>query len=648
MLEQYRTAVIAAAKGTALSTLQDYLDNPPDDIAHEDLRIIYTEALMQAVHYDDYNYPRRDTYTKTIKLLVQAGADVNTCDEDGCTPLMHVVSFKYWMVTEKAADHLIEAGALVNITNNSGMSLFRRAIRGDKRYAPWVRYLREKGAILDHVEQLEAAVCTFEFERAAELVSQHGDQSLAIHLITFIAVKTPPYLDALEQYAPLLNVNALNENNRTALMATTLYADQMQTTGSCMSQIAKILIARGINVNHVGWYGETALLLAAGYGEADSIHNLVQAGANVNAAWHTTGNTPIHLAVTRSKPEIFIALCQGGANAFIANKASDTAISLIDKLEDKKAAAIMMFALQACTPLPKMTMHNVELLYQQTYDAAQQRILRFLKTHQRHIESAWKEIKTFCLVSLMEELSFIKDYLFMSVLKEQIETCLKQLSEHAEANDNQKNIPSLFSIEEPDPATWKSVNYFAVRNEYTEYEDSMGEIIKMSKLPELALVFDALQRGVDFTAVDAQGETLYSMIKKTDRWGYFERDALEFLIKEHCRMHSLSHQWQQFKAPYQEMIQSMGLSNKTSQIEYSHQLFALSMNHGRKQTQFLLAMCEIANDDKFEKTCQQLLTHFSQENILRLLSKKNLFSKFPTHKLHQVHEELLQKIPRAG
>lgn len=102
--------------------------------------------------------------------------------------------------------------------------------------------------------------------------------------------------------------------------------------------MARLLIARGANVNAANHQGTTPLHLAA-YPEMAKL--LVEAGAAIEARDHT-GNTPLHSATEHPEMEDVMAqLLKMGANANAANKAGQRPLDMaLARREPSKAALL--------------------------------------------------------------------------------------------------------------------------------------------------------------------------------------------------------------------------------------------------------------------------------------------------------------------
>ena len=89
----------------------------------------------------------RNVQIDIAKLLIYAGADVNTSDPNGRTPL-HFIYIKYKRYDAAIAKLLIDAGANLNAQDNKGQTPLHTAI-GKSYSSPTVEFLIEAGANLN-------------------------------------------------------------------------------------------------------------------------------------------------------------------------------------------------------------------------------------------------------------------------------------------------------------------------------------------------------------------------------------------------------------------------------------------------------------------------------------------------------------------
>jgi len=112
------------------------------------------KKLREAINNTDNINAADETYGRTalheavsssrvenIRLLINAGADINVNDKEGRTPLMEAVYFCF----EEVVRTLIDAGADVNIRSNVGLTALDFAEQG--RSEAIIALLRNAGAV---------------------------------------------------------------------------------------------------------------------------------------------------------------------------------------------------------------------------------------------------------------------------------------------------------------------------------------------------------------------------------------------------------------------------------------------------------------------------------------------------------------------
>ena len=256
---------------------------------------------------EDHAYNRNSALTwavedrqdgNAVQTLLEAGADVNTRDQDGRTPLMRA--------TERGRidtmQLLIDAGADVNACDRRGDTALMAATE-----------ISVPGRILPDrtSDSIDAA------DRIREMVTKESEQQKCRTLITAGAA-----------------VNAQNTNGETALHD----AARCGAAGACRE-----LTDAGAQVNVPDKNGRTALLCAAWshLSNADTVRVLIDAGADVNAQDHD-GRTALHYAAQRHKSDgtslktlsdrdhvdACAVLLAAGADIDLVDKRGDTAMDM--------------------------------------------------------------------------------------------------------------------------------------------------------------------------------------------------------------------------------------------------------------------------------------------------------------------------------
>ncbi len=242
-----------------------------------------------------------------ITLLLEHGAEINTTDAMGATPLSHLLASKHAtlsmvkpLVSNTVAARymqrnatsqlelaiqthdpqivglLLDAGANPGQMDMGGRSILMEAVQADD--LPVVKQLVAYGAL----SKSRAGLAGPPLHAALNL----GDDALAQYLVTHRA-----------------DPNSLDRNGDTALIA----AVQNNLPASFAA-----LLARGARVNAANKKGETALIVAAREGRREMVNALLQRAADTSRRDSTT-RTALAWAKDQGFGDIEITLRNGGA-----------------------------------------------------------------------------------------------------------------------------------------------------------------------------------------------------------------------------------------------------------------------------------------------------------------------------------------------
>ena len=221
-----------------------------------------------------------------VDSLLAQNVDVNASQLDGTTAL-------HWAAHHndlKMAKLLIEAGANVNVANDYGVTPLSLACTNGS--SGMIRGLLQAGADPNATRKTgESVIMTS---------SRTGNLE---------AVKT------LLAYEPDLN-QPENRRGHTALM---LAIEQGH------SQIAKLLIERGADVNARSKSGFTPLLFAAQQNDLDSVEALLAAGAKLDGLTPEWGSSMV-VAAARGHEDLALFLLENGADPNAADSNQITAL----------------------------------------------------------------------------------------------------------------------------------------------------------------------------------------------------------------------------------------------------------------------------------------------------------------------------------
>jgi len=246
---------------------------------------------------------------EAMRLMIDAGADVNAQNAFGSTALM-------WSVSDPAKVRLLlDHGAQVNITARSGRTALIIASFTNPS-AEVVRLLLAKGAKVDvmdqrHVTPLNAA--TF------------GNDTATVRLLLEAGaeIETP---DTFIGLTPLMN--AAGNRNLDAVKL-------LLAKGAKVNAVSKTENLPKIQTGTVEFGGWTPLLMAAAFGPPEAVKTLLDAGAKIDAQDYR-GFTPLMLAVgtDRYDRRTVNLVLSHGADLHPTNHGGETALDWAYKFAD--------------------------------------------------------------------------------------------------------------------------------------------------------------------------------------------------------------------------------------------------------------------------------------------------------------------------
>lgn len=102
-------------------------------------------------------------------------------------------------------------------------------------------------------------------------------------------------------------------------------------------KITNLIQSEGVDPSHANAVGQSALHIAALWGNTESVQVLIQLGANVNATNNLTGATPLHMAIQSFKVKSFDQrfsvirlLLQNGADLYLADQYENSPKALLE------------------------------------------------------------------------------------------------------------------------------------------------------------------------------------------------------------------------------------------------------------------------------------------------------------------------------
>eukprot|EP01101_Sappina_pedata_P013178 TRINITY_DN945_c0_g1_i1.p1 TRINITY_DN945_c0_g1~~TRINITY_DN945_c0_g1_i1.p1 ORF type:complete len:1327 (+),score=669.54 TRINITY_DN945_c0_g1_i1:127-4107(+) len=197
-----------------------------------------------------------------LKLLIEAGANVNVEDKDGAMPLHHAA----YAGNLKIVKILLKSGAKINAKDDESNTPLHNAALGG--HVKVVDYLLSKGAAID------------------ELDEQNGTP-----LLNSCSNGHAPVVDLLIKKAAKLNTADIN--GTTPLHFACYYGHE---------EVVRLLLKAGCKVELIDNDGATPLHLAATNGHIKAMRLLLQNKANIHVTDHT-GTTPLHCAAFNAQKE---------------------------------------------------------------------------------------------------------------------------------------------------------------------------------------------------------------------------------------------------------------------------------------------------------------------------------------------------------
>jgi ankyrin repeat protein len=275
-----------------------------------------------------------------VKLLLDAGADVNAASREGATPLMRAAG------NYEKSKLLIERGAKIDARSNLGRTalLIAAAYPGN---LPTVRLLLERGSNVDDKDQVGETCLTSAAKRGdAEMVKFLLEKGADLNAVSFLgraAVAWAAEEGNLETLKLLLDAGAA-ENQQQLHMALFNAAGRENTSA------VRLLMQCGGDPNAVSpLAGYTPLMWAAASENVDAevVRMMLEKGgdANIKAA---TGDTPISLAKRRGQTEV-AKLLDPKADAPISKTAAIPS-PRADAAQIKAAIEKSLPLLQSCGP----------------------------------------------------------------------------------------------------------------------------------------------------------------------------------------------------------------------------------------------------------------------------------------------------------
>jgi ankyrin repeat protein len=263
-----------------------------------------------------------------MKVLIEAGADVNAADSFGATPLM------FGIRDNAKVRVLLDAGARVNEKSKQNQTALLLAASNTGAIET-ARLLIAKGA-------------------DAKVIGASGRTTLIMAANQNDLPMVPFFLDQG------VNVNAVDSTDKSGHTALMAAAAQSNTA------MVKALLQKGADVNMattdagvvkngpLAFKGRTALMMAAPYGSTEMIRLFLDAHADVNVR-DIAGMTPLMFAVASENqdPDVVKMLLAAGADPKVQSTTGETALDWARKYGSPAVLKLLGGEAKTLTPAKK-------------------------------------------------------------------------------------------------------------------------------------------------------------------------------------------------------------------------------------------------------------------------------------------------------
>ncbi|MBR5894744.1 MAG: ankyrin repeat domain-containing protein [Akkermansia sp.] len=230
----------------------------------------------------------------SVHMLLLAGADPNTCGEDG-KPAIELAAMAG---SARCLRSLIEAGAELHSKNSPTSTLYTATLHG---HLECVLLLLDKGLSPNETD-----------ERGRSLMQV-----------------------AIEKNQPKIMMALIQKG--ADIEPSLLHAAAQSGNASCL----KIIIDSGVRVDTLNEENETALAIAAEHGQAACITMLLKSGAFVNAK-NKSGRTALHIAARHGHTDAVSALLKGYANINARDVANNTPLNYAQQHGHKECVKLLL------------------------------------------------------------------------------------------------------------------------------------------------------------------------------------------------------------------------------------------------------------------------------------------------------------------
>ena len=319
-------------------------------------------------------------YTETVKLLIEAGADVNLVGYFELTPLMLACLHCH----EDTVSLLLQSGADPSLQTNIGATALMYSICNNK-YFSIVRLLLKAGAVVNAQDKDGYSALTMACRdgcyKLAELLIQYG-ADVQLSTVQHSSPLIIACKNGHEDIAALLltsqaDPNQQDSNGFTALMKASqlqltqaislllssgadpnLQSNRGQTALSaamssfnCDDSVSLLLLSAGADPNLQDYVGSTALMKAAHCEYVSGVRILLNAQAHVNLQ-NSYGYTALHYSSSGGNLAITELLLSAGANSALLTIDNQKALDLALASEHAEVCQLLLMHTDTTPHMP--------------------------------------------------------------------------------------------------------------------------------------------------------------------------------------------------------------------------------------------------------------------------------------------------------
>ncbi len=280
-----------------------------------------------------------------VKLLINAGADINAIDETGMTALGYSVYHHEDNNSIEITKLLLSSGAKVNRDNKQATTALMHAVKSGNYNS--AKLLIDVGAKFNAKNTVNKTAINYAYK--PEIVQLLIDKGAYYSIID--AVK----IGDIEKVNEFINFSGIDENDKNLLITAIQYnrndiAKSLIEQGLLLNlipfaakqknaEIVNLLIQKGMDVNEPylkkNSTSTTALIEASTVkGNKNIVETLLFAGADVNAVETDINKTALHMAIQHSDNDTIKLLIQSKANVNHIDNEGNAPIDIATKMNN--------------------------------------------------------------------------------------------------------------------------------------------------------------------------------------------------------------------------------------------------------------------------------------------------------------------------